>query len=646
MLNAAMALHQKGQLQQAKAGYEALLATEPQHYQALHLLGLVALQTGNFAAAVDLIGKAIDIFPHSADFYANRGVAQQQLQQFEAAVASYSRAIALNPQQVGACSNRGMALHRLGQLDAALASYDQAIALSPGNPEFHFFRANVLQALQRQADAIAGYDRAIALRPDHAQACFNRGFSQQALGLWEAATASYDRAIAIHPAYAEAYCNRAAVLLERKLWAEAVSSCDHALALQADYAEAHTNRGAALYGLQRFADAVASYDAAIRSKSDHVKAHTNRGVALHGLKQWDAALASYATAIALRPDYAPAHASRGLTLHACGQWDAALASFDTAIALDPNDAQSRFNKSMTLLLCGDYAGGLPLYEWRWETEASKPRKRAFTQPLWLGAEPVDGKTMLLHSEQGFGDTIQFVRYAKLLADRGARVVLEVPPQMLRLLQGLQGVHTLIARGTALPAFDLHCPLLSLPLALKTGLASIPAAQAYLQADADLVQQWSTRLGTTTKPRVGLVWSGSAEHANDGNRSVALASLLPHLPDRFEYVSLHKEVRDADRATLQAHPHIRHFGEQLQDFSDTAALVTLMDRVISVDTSTAHLSAALGVPTTVLLPRVPDWRWLLDRTDSPWYPSVTLLRQHQDGGWEAVFERVQAGLLAP
>jgi tetratricopeptide (TPR) repeat protein len=644
MLNAAMALHQKGQLQQAKAGYEAILAAQPQHYQALHLLGLVAVQTGNFAQAVDLIGKAIDLFPHNADFFANRGLALQQLQQLEAAVAHYNKAIALNPKHVGACSNRGMALHRLGQLDAALASYDQAVALNPGVAEFHVFRGNVLQAMQRHEAAIASYDQATTLRPDHAQACFNRGFSQQALRRWDAALASYDRAIAIHPAYAEAHCNRAAVLQELKRLDEVVASCDQALALKPDYAEAHANRGVALYGLHRYAEAIASYDAAIAYKPDYLKAHTNRGVALHGLKQWDAALASYDRAIALQPDYAQAHASKGLTQHACGQWDAALASYDTAIALDAGDAQSRFNKSLTLLLRGEFAAGLPLYEWRWQTEKSKPRQRDFAQPLWLGAEPVDGKTILLYSEQGFGDTIQFVRYARLLAAQGARVVLEAPQALLGLLHGLEGVHTQVATGSPLPPFDMHCPLLSLPLAFKTGLHSIPAADAYLHSDAARVQQWTERLGPKTKPRIGLVWSGSAEHANDSNRSLALASLLPHLPHHLEYVSLHKDVRDADRSCLAAHGSIRHFGEQLNDFSDTAALVTLMDLVISVDTSVAHLSAALGRPTWILLPLVPDWRWMMDRNDSPWYPSARLYRQRADGDWDGVLAKVRSDLL--
>jgi len=672
-----MAHHQRGQLQHAKAGYEAILAMQPQHYQALHLLGLVAAQTGDHPAAVELIGKAIDLFPNNADFfvnrgnalralkqldaavasydqaialqpqhaeaYANRGVALQELQQFEAAVASYSKAIAINPKHVGACSNRGLALHRLNRLEAALTSYDQAIALSPGFSEFHFFRANVLHALQRREAAIASYDQAIALRPDHAQACFNRGFALQELQQWDAALASYERAIAIHPAYAEAHCNRGAVLLELKRFDAAVASCDQAIVTKPDYAEAHCNRGAALHGLQQWEAAVASLDTAIALKPDYVKAHTNRGVALHELQQLDAALASFDQAIALQPAYAQAHACRGLTQHARGQWDAALASFDAAIALDADDAQSRFNKSLTLLLNGDFANGMPLYEWRWETEKSKPRKRHFAQAQWTGTEPLHGKTILLHSEQGLGDTIQFARYAKLLADRGAGVVLEVPAQLSGLFQGLDGVKALIVKGASLPTFDLHSPLLSLPLAFNTGLASIPNPQAYVHSDAQKVQQWSERLGPKTRPRVGLVWSGSAEHANDHNRSIALSALLPYLPDAFEYVSLQKEVRAADQATLAAHGQIRNFGDQLQDFSDTAALCDLMDLVISVDTSVAHLSAALGKPTWILLPFVPDWRWLLEREDSPWYPSVKLYRQQADGDWGAVFDRVRADL---
>ena len=273
----------------------------------------------------------------------------------------------------------------------------------------------------------------------------------------------------------------------------------------------------------------------------------------------------------------------------------------------------------------------------------------FSQPLWLGQaefggiEGLAGKTILVHSEQGLGDTIQFSRYLPLLAEHGARVVFELPAALFGALRGVTGVSDFVVKGQTLPAADFHCPLLSLPLAFKTTLESIPSPGPYLKADALKVKQWSERLGLKSRPRIGLVWSGNAQHKNDHNRSISLELLLSQLPDRFDWVSLQREVRDADRQALELHPSIRHFGTELADFTDTAALCELMDLVISVDTSVAHLSGALGRPTWVLLPNVPDWRWLLDRDDSPWYACIKLYRQREPSEWSPVIARVALAL---
>lgn len=251
---------------------------------------------------------------------------------------------------------------------------------------------------------------------------------------------------------------------------------------------------------------------------------------------------------------------------------------------------------------------------------------------------------MLHSEQGFGDTLQFCRYARLVAALGARVLMEVPKPLMHLLQGLEGISELVEKGTTLPTFDYHCPLLSLPLAFKTSLDTIPGNQAYLSSDRIKVADWERKLGVKTKPRVGIVWSGSIGHKNDASRSLLLSEFIAQLPPDFEYVSLKKEVRDVDKATLQANPHIKHFGSELNDFADTAALCALMDIVVSVDTSVAHLSGALGRPTWILLPYVPDWRWLLDRTDSPWYSSVKLYRLEKINDWHGVLQSVKSNLI--
>jgi hypothetical protein len=290
-------------------------------------------------------------------------------------------------------------------------------------------------------------------------------------------------------------------------------------------------------------------------------------------------------------------------------------------------------------LAGEFGRGWELYEWRWKKETFTSPKRNFPQPLWLGEEDIAGKTVLLHAEQGLGDTIQFCRYAKLVKALGARVVLEVPKALRGLLSGLVGMDELIEQGKALPAFDYHCPLLSLPLAFKTDLTNIPSPKSYLAASPQKCDEWAQRLGAKGKPRVGLVWSGSTSHnIYLKERSLILDQLLPHLPDHYEYVSLQKEVREVDRAVLKVR-RIRHYGDELNDFTDTAALCELMDLVVSVDTSVAHLAGAIGKTTLVLLPYAPDWRWLLNRNDSPWYGSVKLHRQDETREWPSVLGRM-------
>ncbi|PIT71198.1 hypothetical protein B9Z41_17075, partial [Limnohabitans sp. JirII-31] len=285
--------------------------------------------------------------------------------------------------------------------------------------------------------------------------------------------------------------------------------------------------------------------------------------------------------------------------------------YDKAISLKPDYAGAHWNKSLELLALGQFKEGWKSYEWRWKHEDLGSKLPNFSQPQWLGVESLQGQTILLHSEQGLGDTIQFCRYAKLVKAQGARVVMEIPAALVPLLQGLEGVDELVQSRQALPAFDYHCPLLSLPLAFKTELSTIPSPEPYLRSDKAKVNQWRIKLGPKSKPRVGLVWSGSTQHKKDHNRSLRLDELIHYLPNSFDYVCLQKEIRAVDQETLKQ-SRIQYFGDELKDFADTAALCELMDVVISVDTSVAHLSGALGRPTWVLLPYVPDWRWLLDR----------------------------------
>jgi hypothetical protein len=355
-------------------------------------------------------------------------------------------------------------------------------------------------------------------------------------------------------------------------------------------------------------------------------------------------LASYDRAVSLRPHYADAHNNRGQSLRDVKRYEEALASYDAALAVQPGHVMAHCNSAAVRLLLGDFKRGWSDYEWRWKKASVVRSNRNFPQPQWRG-EDIAGKTILLHSEQGFGDTIQFCRYVPLVVARSAQVVFEVQAQLHALMAGIPGAAQVVARGSPLPAFDVHCPMLSLPLAFGTELGTIPAERAYLSVPEEKARNWRMRLAAERRCLVGLAWSGSRGHEEDRKRSIALDTLLPLLDSDATIVSLQKDVRSADAAVLNARSDILHFGDEWHDFSDTAALISQLDLVISVDTSVAHLAAALGKPTWLLLPEVPDFRWLLGREDSPWYPAMRLFRQDEHRDWESVIARVRDALCA-
>ena len=610
LLNQAVILHQGGQLAEARGMYEEILSIQPENAEALHLLGIIDYQSHNHQRAVDLIDQAIALHPDNAAYY----------------------------------SNRGLALYGLNRLAEAVASHDQAIERNPGYAEAWYNRGLALQGLMQLDDAIVSYERAIEHKPDYAEAWLNRGNVLQELRQYEAAVASYEKAIAIKPDYAVACYNRSVTLHELKHYAAALAGYDQVISLKPDHAEAWSNRGVALQELKQYEGAVASYERAIEIKPDYAEAFYNRAMALQELKQYEAAVASYDRAIAIKPEYAEAWSSRGVALQELNRREAAMASYDKATALDSDCVDAFYNKSLALLSTGDYCKGWELHEWRWKRDGFPSPRRNFTQPLWLGEFSIEGKTILLHSEQGLGDTIQFCRYVKLVAGLGARVILEVEQPLAGLLKQLDFVAEFVARGEVLPGFDVHCPLMSLPLAFKTTIETIPSASKYLSSDIEKVNEWSRRLGRKTKPRIGLVWSGNRLNTNLSYRSFPLSGLIPWLSSEFQYVSLQQEIWEADESTYQAHPEIVHFGDGLKDFIDTAALCELMDMVITIDTSVAHLSGAMGKPTCLMLPFFSDWRWLIGRNDSPWYDSVRLYRQEERGDWQGVLSRINADIV--
>ena len=568
------------------------------------------------------------------------GMITAQTQRTNEARDLLGRAAALNPDNAYIHSNLGNVLKDLGRWNDALQSYGRAVRLKPDYAEAHYNRAVTLQELKRWEEALESYERAIHLKSDYADAYSNRGNVLKEINRFGEALTSYDTAIALNPDHAESHGNRGGVLHLLKRWDEALQSHDHAIRLRPEYAGAHFNRGVTLQELGRWDEALASYERAIRLNPEYAEAHGNRGNTLKELGRFDEALASYDRAVELKPDFAQAYSNRGNTLKALKRLNEALASHDRALRIEPDYAEGHWNRCLCHLLMGDFTHGWEGYEWRWRLEQRQKWKRDFKQPFWLGKESLSGRTILLHGEQGLGDTLQFCRYARLVNELGARVILEVQQSLVSLLARLDGVTHVVARGSALPEFDCHCPLLSLPLAFKTRLDTIPAEHNYISADDEKVSEWRAKLGERIKPRIGLVWSSSTP----SDKSIALADIARALPDGFQYVSLQKEVRDVDAGVLASCPGMLHFAEQLNDFADTAALCALMDVVVSVDTSVAHLAGAMGKPLWILVTYVPDWRWLLDRNDSPWYPSARLFRQERTGDWAGVIDRVRTELL--
>lgn len=426
---------------------------------------------------------------------------------------------------------------------------------------------------------------------------------------------------------------------------EALTSCDAGLRIEPHNAELLNRRGVALLELHRPQEALESFERALAVDPDHLDALGNYGNALIKLNRPEAALAAYDRAPAFAPENARLLTNRAVALRRLDRPHEALMSTSRALVSSPDFAEARFVESVARLTLGDFSAGWRGYEARWSVGFLASQRRNFTSPLWLGNETLDGKTVLLHAEQGLGDTIQFVRYARLLHRRGAhRVLLEVHPELERLFSGMAGVDAVIARGKPLPPFDLHCPLLSLPLAFATQPATIPADTPYIVPPDDDIAAWRKRL-PLRRPLVGLAWSGERTHDNDLNRSISLETLLPLLDvPGLSFVSFQHDVRAADAHVLQNHSALVQIDQRFRDFADTAAAMTGLDLVISVDSAVAHLAGAMAKPFFVLLPFAADFRWLRERQDSPWYPTARLFRQPKFGDWASVIETIRLELM--
>jgi Flp pilus assembly protein TadD len=463
-----------------------------------------------------------------------------------------------------------------------------------------------LHGAGRLTEASSIYRAILQRHPNHPGALHYLGAAEATAGRFDAAQSLMERSLRVQPRNLQFIENYASLLVQTGNCSAAIPICQRGLALNPANAQLLYVEAVALVRLNRLPEAIARFDRVLALQRNNIIALNERGSALAQVGRFDEALASFAKALSFSPQYAEAH----------------------------------FNEALCRLLRGDLARGLEQYEWRWEIAAARPHKRNFRQPRWTGKEDITGKSVLLHAEQGFGDTIQFCRYVPLVAARGARVILEVQKDLRGLMKASFEQATIVAKGDPLPDFDLHCPLVSLPFAFGTRLETIPADIGYLRVpSAARLEQKRDGL------RIGVAWSGSATNLNGRNRSMNLDLLLPMLKPNATFVSLQKDVGADDATILNAHSELLQLGDPLVDFTDTAERIAGLDLVISIDTSVAHLAGAMGKPVWVLLPFVPDWRWFLDRDDSPWYPSARLFRQDDSRTWDGVVARVTAALEA-
>jgi tetratricopeptide (TPR) repeat protein len=497
---------------------------------------------------------------------------------------------------------RALRAHEQGEFDKAERLYTAVLHSDADNFDALHGLGLINYRRGRLDAALALIQAALKADLDRADGFSSLGLVFHALNQFERALKSYDEGLRLAPDDAELLNRRGVALLELGRPQEALDNFERVLAAAPDHLEALGNRGNALIKLNRATEALASYDRALTVAPDNAQLLTNRAAALRRLDRLQEAVMSARRALVNRPDF----------------------------------AQAKFVEGVAKLTLGDFSGWRG-YEARWGVGFLASHRRNFAAPLWLGEQSLDGKTILLHAEQGFGDTLQFVRYAPLFAGRGVNVILEVQPELARLLAPLPGVAAVIARGNPLPRFDCHCPLMSLPLAFATELATIPAQIPYIVPAYQDVALWRERL-PRCRPLIGLVWSGERSHDNDRNRSLRLETLLPLLRmSDVTFVSLQHEVRDEDRALLQEQSAVVHIGDRFRDFCDTAAAVSLLDAVISADTAVAHLAGAMGKPLLLLLPFGADFRWLRERDDSPWYPTARLFRQPAFGDWGSVID---------
>lgn len=583
--------------------------------------------------------KVQELSPYISEMFA-AALQCHQDSDFHEAEQFYRQVLAVDPSHAESLHLLGVLYHQNGRHDLALDLISRAITINSRIAFYHSNLGSVLRRLGRLDQAARSFRKAISLNPDYAEAHNNLGLTLQELKKFDEALSCFQRAASLKADFPEVYNNLGNLMGDKGQSNDAVSFYQKAIELRPNYSEAYNNLGAALKSLEKLDEAIACYRIAIDLNSKFSEAYSNLGITLFKNGQREEGFSFCRKAIDINPDLPEAHYNLANILASQRNLDEAIGCYRKAIDLRPGFSEAHNNLALSLLTQGDMEKGWQEYEWRWETTRMAPTRRSFKQPQWKG-EAAEGRTLLVHAEQGLGDTIQFCRYVELAAAKGLRVVMEVQKPLFRLLSNLKGIERIVVYGEELPTFDLHCPMLSLPLALGTTLANIPSAQSYLAVDNEKIEIWRKRMSGSLGRgiNVGLTWAGGKSTSTNYQRSLNPDHLLSLLDiPGLSFFSLQKE-----RTLKSRDLELNDLMEEVVDLYDTAALIGNLDLIISVDTAVAHLAASLGKPVWLLDRFDSDWRWLIGRRDSPWYPTLRIYRQKQPGDWAAVIDEISLDL---
>jgi tetratricopeptide (TPR) repeat protein len=660
--------HQAGDLGRAEQVYREVLTSEPGQPDAWYLLGAVQHVQGRLDEAVAAYHRAVATRPNHALTHHNLGVAYDTLGRTAEALASFQEAVRLNPEAADSYHSLGLIHQRLGQDEEARQWYEKSIVYrqkavdqQPHSGQAHHMLGVALTKAGRLGEALISLQDTVMLMPDSADAQNDLGYVLGAQKQHEEAAACYRKALSLRPGFVLALNNLGLALGALDKPEEAIAHYEEALRLEPDNADVYNNLGLAYYAMKRPEEAARYHEKAVQLKPAFAVCYLNWAAALILLNRPQEAKSLIQKAIELRPRYAEAHTNLGLVFMQEGKVDQALACHEEALRYKPDYNDAHWNRALVLLTQGNFKDGWPAYESRWQRPEAT--RRSFEQPAWDGG-PLDGRTIFLHAEQGQGDAIHFIRYGPLVKERGAgRIAVACHKSLIPLLSRCTWIDELVTQGSLLPAFDVHAALLSLPGLFDTTLETIPAKVPYLSADPDLVAAWRHELdravgvapsgGDAAKAgpptlKVGIAWQGNPKHVSDHTRSIPLACFAPlgQVPG-IQLISLQKEAGVEQLKDLPKGLQVLDFGDRLDvtagAFMDTAAIMCNLDLVISCDSALAHLAGALAVPVWLGLAFAADWRWLQEREDTPWYPTMRLFRQRERGNWLLVFERMAEAL---